>query len=59
MIGLYVRGKDFKFTVEIGWFRGNEFAILNIKLFEFFDGNCTIFGIQIAKFALSINLFEQ
>ena len=54
-IGLWIKGNKYQFNGDFGWYRGNEFALCTVQLFEFFDNKLNvIFGIQIAKFSIGL-----
>jgi len=58
-IGLWINGKKYKFLFEGGWFKGNEFKLLQVSILENLpDHDWVIFGIQIAKFSIGLFLFE-
>jgi len=49
--------RDFKFRiiVELGWFGGEEFRLLDINLFEVLDDSVWC-GVQIAKFHINLGV---
>ena len=53
-ISVYVNSKKIKPGFEIGWFKGNEWRLLNIDIFYKMDGYPTfhIFDIQVLKFTI-------
>ena len=59
-INLYVNGDRIRFWLNTGWYRGNEFALLNLQLFEFSGSDMiTIFGIQITKMSFCFGVYLE
>lgn len=58
VIYLYINGIKRKFTFGIGWFRGVEFALLDLQILQQNDRWWTILHLQIAKFVVDILLDE-
>ena len=57
---LYINGKEKRFYGEAGWFRGEDFVIIKIELFNIQPeiGMLTVFEIQIAKLVLGFGFVK-
>jgi hypothetical protein len=53
-VRLYVNGKKIKFFVNIGWYKGDEFNLLKIELFNLGYKTLYILVFSIAKFVFLI-----
>ena len=49
----------YKISFDIGWYKGNNFALLIIELFEHYIDWWTLVHIQIAKFEFCIMLTKK
>jgi hypothetical protein len=47
------------FWISLGWFSGNDFVLFNLKVFEIFPGNLTIFDLQITKFVIGFGFYNH
>ena len=56
MFGIFVNVKRWKFNIEFGWWKEDEFTLLGLRVFEFLDDVVDIFVLKIAKLQLSVNL---
>lgn len=57
-VGLVISNKEYQFTGNFGWYTGEYFTLLGLKILEIVDdpGVSTILEIRIAKFLVTLYL---
>ena len=56
-VRIWIKGKCYEFSVEAGWYRGNEFSLFSLDIFEHAcEGLLTIIQLQVAKFIIGLHL---
>ena len=58
---LTINGKRVSFWLNVGWYRGEPFALFSVNVFEeFVKSSWTIFGVQVLKlmFCIGFDLID-
>lgn len=55
--GIYLNGRKWKFSFSVGWYRGSEWKLFKLSIFEFIDPTSLIvFSLEILKLEIYIGL---
>lgn len=59
-LSIWLEGKKYKFSVDFGWFKGNEFMLFDFKILNFYSrGSLCLVQLQIAKFIIGLYAIES
>ncbi len=59
-LSIWLEGKKYRFAVDFGWFKGNEFMLFDFQLLNFYStGSLCLVQLQIAKFIIGLCVVES